>query len=252
MKKLLVAGLAILASLGVAQTVLAGIVTTNFVTTGNVYEVEDVTEFNTIASMMQGMVVTAYFSAGDPEEKIWGSLSSTNSGELFGVEGNGWSLQMSGNTFSGLWTLTSSGASITSLVLDGMAGNTIFDKSLFDSDGDPVSGTSGSGLGGTFSLVGTTTWDLVVTYSDAVRIPYKYDERESYIDGILGDIFGSLTIGFYQRGQDNSLAVLPFENSKLTFKADTDNINPIPEPATLLLFATGLAGLAAVGRRRRI
>ena len=33
MKKLLVAGLAILASLGVAQTVLAGIVTTNFVTT---------------------------------------------------------------------------------------------------------------------------------------------------------------------------------------------------------------------------
>ena len=54
MKKLLVAGLAILASLGVAQTVLAGIVTTNFVTTGNVYEVEDVTEFNTSASMMQG------------------------------------------------------------------------------------------------------------------------------------------------------------------------------------------------------
>ena len=53
MKKLLVAGLAILASLGVAQTVLAGIVTTNFVT-GNVYEVENVTAFNTFASMMQG------------------------------------------------------------------------------------------------------------------------------------------------------------------------------------------------------
>ena len=97
MKKLLVAGLAILASLGVAQTVLAGSVTTNFVT-GTVNEVEDVTAFNTIASMMQGMVVTAYFSTGDPEEKIWGSLSSTTAGELFGVQGNGWSLQMSGNT----------------------------------------------------------------------------------------------------------------------------------------------------------
>ena len=251
MKKLLVAGLAILASLGVAQTVLAGSVTTNFVT-GTVNEVEDVTAFNTIASMMQGMVVTAYFSSGDPEKKIWGSLPSTNPGELFGVQGNGWSLQMSGNTFSDLWTLTSSGASITSLVLDGMAGNTIFDKSLLDSDGDLVSGTPGSGLGGTFSLVGTTTWDLVVTYSDAVRVPNKEDERLLYTDGILGDIFGSLTIGFYQKNQDQSLSFLPFENSTLTFKADTDNINPIPEPATLLLFATGLAGLAAAGRRRRI
>ena len=246
MKKLLVAGLAILASLGVAQTVLAGSVTTNFVT-GTVNEVEDVTAFNTIASMMQGMVVTAYFSSGDPEKKIWGSLPSTNPGELFGVQGNGWSLQMSGNTFSDLWTLTSSGASITSLVLDGMAGNTIFDKSLLDSDGDLVSGTPGSGLGGTFSLVGTTTWDLVVTYSDAVRVPNKYDERILYLDGILGDIFGSLTIDFSLEPEGS-----PFYNSTLTFKADTDNINPIPEPATLLLFATGLAGLAAVGRRRQI
>ena len=50
----------------------------------------------------------------------------------------------------------------------------------------------------------------------------------------------------------SSWSFLPFENSTLTFKADTDNINPIPEPATLLLFATGLAGLAAAGRRRRI
>ena len=98
MKKLLVAGLAMLGILGVAQTVLAESVTTNFVTTGTVYEVEDVTAFKTFASMMQGMVVTAYFSTGGSEEKIWGSLPSTNPGELFGVQGNGWSLQMSGNT----------------------------------------------------------------------------------------------------------------------------------------------------------
>ncbi len=33
---------------------------------------------------------------------------------------------------------------------------------------------------------------------------------------------------------------------------ETSTLTPIPEPATMLLFGTGLVGLAAIGRRKRI
>ena len=42
------------------------------------------------------------------------------------------------------------------------------------------------------------------------------------------------------------------DQQNFTWSASTGSQAPIPEPATMLLFGTGLMGLAAVGRRKRV
>lgn len=178
------------------------------------------TNFQTFGDLMVGMSVTATFSDAGAITAIWGATGA-GAGGAFDA---GWSLVESGDTFSSPWTFTflsDSLGQLTSLVLDGTPGLTVFDTT------EPNTGTPGSAQGLDFVFSGAPDFDVTATYSNIVSI---------IPEDPVGDIFHILSIDF---GADGP------RTGSFAFLQDTDNDSRLvqtPEPGML-----GLLGLALVG-----
>ena len=187
------------------------------------------TGYGTYGDMMDGMAVTAYFSGGGSQTLSWAGTGAGSGG----VFGTAWSLVEVGDTWDlsdiGSWTLSAT-SNITGLFIDAGLGDTVFDTWY------GVSGTAGSANGKPFAVRSSGTGDIVATYIDQVALTG---------DAPVGDLYRFLDIQFGA----------PFADT-LKFTADTDNIlyagdiQPIPEPATMLLLGSGLIGLVGFGRKK--
>lgn len=208
---------------------------------GNEWVTTGISTVGTYGDDMAGMVVTAHFENNTSESLIWTSQGNDSGG----VIGSGWSLSVSGSTYwesitFGPWVLASSTAdAITRLVIDAGTSNTVLDaKASYASDPINFPSTPGSQSGSPFaySPVSEDVFDIVATYSDIVSLTGQDP---------VGDLYRSLSVSF---GTNFS------SGSSLSFSTDTDtlsgNISPVPEPGTLLLFGSGLLGIARLRAQR--
>jgi len=213
-------------------------------------DVNALTGFTTTGSDMAGMIVTAFFQNEEEIMAVW----------MAGAPGNGFattsvvstkdplltlsfSLTQTGDTFTQPWSLrnltTRTGGTemgLTRLVIDGIAGETVFDLTNGGAEGTP-----GSSFGHDFSGSYIFPLSADAVYLDEVRVGGA---------PAGGDIYGSLDI----RLSGSGLVPLAFGDEVLVFVADTDSVGlfppgQAPEPGSTLLLLG--AGLIALYRRRR-
>lgn len=216
----------------------ATITSTTFDNSGSWY-VNGVEQWATTGNKMDGIRVTAYFGTTS-ESVLWADNT--------GAVGTGWSLTMplpngyNDNTWysDAWWILSNSGGpalpplALTSLVIDGRPGNTVFDTILnLNYRDNGIENSPGSENGRS----------VVADYniSDTLNVAAQYGTRVFVNGTFYDDLYQTITFDFAQGLQTRQ---------SFWFALDTDNVNPVPEPATMLLFGIGAMGIAAFRKRK--
>lgn len=166
-----------------------------------------VATFQTTGALMDGMTVHAFFATGFNEMVSW-VAGVGDSGGAFGTD---WSLTVDGDTFNTEWNFTNNTRQgLVGLLLDGVPGLTLFDRTF-----NNLFGTPGSALGLDFAESPTTPGEATYSQQVAVILPPP-----------VGDLWHVLRVDF-----DEPIL------GDWSFFQDTDNDSrrppPVAEPSTL-------------------
>ncbi|MGY6632452.1 MAG: VPLPA-CTERM sorting domain-containing protein [Alkalilacustris sp.] len=234
-KTVVFAGVLALGFGGAVQAATVSITTSNV----NPANTTALAGFATTGAGMDGMRVTARFDTGTVETATWGGTGGQNGA----ATGANWSVTLGGDSFNTPFVLshTNSSAFLTGLLFEGAPGDTVFDMIA-----SPAL-SPGSAAGRPFEISsGSPGGAITVTYSRPLSVGGEF----------FGDLYLNMDVDLSGLTGGGLAA-----GNELRFIADTDNVRDpgditptpsvIPVPAAGWLLLTGMAGLAALSRRRR-
>lgn len=203
---------------------------------GTLFTTDQIGAFTTTGADMDGILVTGTFAGGATETLTFGGT-----GGSAGATGAGsFTVGLDGNSFSDSWTVDVTSGLLTSVLIQGAPGDTIFDITTSLAGGS----TENSQSGRTFEETSNLTGAIVATYSNSVALTG---------DAPVGDLYESLFIdlaGLAGGGLSST--------QTLAFRADTDNaaagssvVPAIPLPASFPLILAGLGALGLTRKRRK-